>query len=173
MRDTWHEVVWAQFGASIDMLANAIVACPDDVWARAGETPAWKEREAVGFWYLAYHAVFWLDCYLTQPPDDVVPPAPFGLLEFDPAGALPERPFTKDEVLGYVAQCRAKCRSTIFAMSDESAQGASGLEHFPISREELLLYNMRHVQHHTAQLQLLLRQRTGGAPGWVARARDQ
>lgn len=25
----------------------------------------------------------------------------------------------------------------------------------------------------TAQLQLLLRQKTGGAPGWVARARDQ
>lgn len=36
---------------------------------------------------------------------------------------------------------------------------------------ELLLYNMRHVQHHTAQLNLILRQETDSAPGWVARGR--
>jgi hypothetical protein len=32
---------------------------------------------------------------------------------------------------------------------------------------ELLLYSMRHVQHHAAQLNLLLRQRTDSAPGWI------
>lgn len=37
--------------------------------------------------------------------------------------------------------------------------------------EELLLYNMRHVQHHTGQLNLILRQKTGSAPRWVAQAR--
>jgi hypothetical protein len=36
---------------------------------------------------------------------------------------------------------------------------------------ELLLYNMRHVQHGAAKLNLILRQRTGSAPPWVARAR--
>ena len=34
---------------------------------------------------------------------------------------------------------------------------------------ELLLVNMRHVQHHAAQLNLLLRQNMNSAPGWVAR----
>ena len=35
---------------------------------------------------------------------------------------------------------------------------------------ELALYNLRHIQHHTAQLNLLLRQRTGeAAPRWVGR----
>lgn len=33
---------------------------------------------------------------------------------------------------------------------------------------ESLLYNMRHVQHHAAQLNLLLRQATNDAPRWVA-----
>jgi len=36
---------------------------------------------------------------------------------------------------------------------------------------ELILYNIRHVQHHAAQLNLILRQTTDSAPGWVARAR--
>jgi uncharacterized damage-inducible protein DinB len=40
-----------------------------------------------------------------------------------------------------------------------------------MSHAELLLYNMRHVQHHAAQLNLILRQKTESAPGWVARAK--
>jgi uncharacterized damage-inducible protein DinB len=35
---------------------------------------------------------------------------------------------------------------------------------------EILIYNMRHVQHHAAQLNLLLRQRVDNTPGWVPRA---
>jgi len=35
---------------------------------------------------------------------------------------------------------------------------------------EFLLYKMRHVQHHTAQLNLLIRQATNSdAPRWVGR----
>ena len=37
-----------------------------------------------------------------------------------------------------------------------------------MSIAELLLYNMRHVQEHAAQLSLMLGQRVGSAPGWVA-----
>lgn len=28
----WTSIRWTQFGASIDMLENAIVACPDEIW---------------------------------------------------------------------------------------------------------------------------------------------
>jgi uncharacterized damage-inducible protein DinB len=38
---------------------------------------------------------------------------------------------------------------------------------------EGLLYNMRHVQHHTAQLNLLLRQEIDDAPLWVGKARRE
>ena len=41
------------------------------------------------------------------------------------------------------------------------------------SVSELLLYNMRHVQHHAAQLNLILRQQTDSAPGWVAKAKSK
>jgi hypothetical protein len=32
---------------------------------------------------------------------------------------------------------------------------------------ELALDNLRHVQHHTAQINWVLRERTGSAPGWI------
>ena len=38
-----------------------------------------------------------------------------------------------------------------------------------MSNGELLLYNMRHVQHHAAQLNMLLRQKTDSAPDWVSK----
>jgi len=41
---------------------------------------------------------------------------------------------------------------------------------FELSFAELLLYNMRHVQHHAGQLNLMLRQETDSAPGWVCAA---
>ncbi|MBK8554122.1 MAG: hypothetical protein IPL53_24965 [Ignavibacteria bacterium] len=37
---------------------------------------------------------------------------------------------------------------------------------------EILLYNMRHVQHHAAQLNLLLRKKINMAPDWVSEAED-
>ncbi len=36
------------------------------------------------------------------------PPAPFNLDELDPAGLLPERPYTKDELGTYLQHCRRK-----------------------------------------------------------------
>jgi uncharacterized damage-inducible protein DinB len=38
-----------------------------------------------------------------------------------------------------------------------------------MSNGELLLYNMRHVQHHAAQMNMRLRQETDSAPKWVSK----
>ena len=49
----------------MDMLENALHGCPDGLWAE----PLWIDPQpCVGlseFWYVAYHALFWLDLYLT------------------------------------------------------------------------------------------------------------
>jgi hypothetical protein len=37
---------------------------------------------------------------------------------------------------------------------------------------ELFLYNLRHVQHGAAQLNLILRQAIDSAPRWVARTKS-
>ncbi|MBD0850497.1 DinB family protein [Maribacter arenosus] len=151
------ETLWRQFGASIDMLENAIKLCPPEFW----DTEKY-------FWYNAYHGLFWLDYYLTLQPDTFAPPSPYTLSEFDASGKMPDRAYTKEELLAYLGHCREKCRDLILGMTDEIARSRWVNAHKDYSVLEILLYNMRHVQHHAAQLNLLLRQEIDDAPKWVS-----
>lgn len=143
------------------MLENAMLACPEELWSDRSRRPE--------FWYLAYHTLFWLDLYLSDSVEGFTPPAPFTLDELDPTGLLPERPYTKGELQAYLEHGRRKCRATIAALTDEKASQRCGFERPDMTVAELLLYNMRHVQHHAAQLNLILRQTIDSAPRWVAR----
>lgn len=151
-----------QFGAAIAMLENAVRACPEDLWRDRSRRPE--------YWYVAYHTLFFLDLYLSGAVEGFTPPAPFTLDELDPAGVMPERPYTKPELLAYLVHGREKCGAAIDALTAESARERCVFTWGESSFLELLLYNMRHVQHHAAQLNLILRQETDSAPGWVARA---
>jgi DinB family protein len=167
-------VLWVQFGAAIQMLENAIDACPDDVWSDPSRRPEWPRHDVVGFWYLVYHTLFWLDFYLSnQPEEEFSPPAPFTTGEFAPEGVLPERPYTKDELRPYLEHCRRKCRTMIAALDEREAFERKVPTRPDTSVAELFLYNMRHVQHHAAQLNLILRQRaTSIPPNWVSKAKE-
>jgi hypothetical protein len=165
MDATWRDAVWQQFGAAIDSLENAIQACPEEIWGDRSREPE--------VWYLVYHTLFWLDYYLTASPDTFAPPPPFNLDEMDPAGLLPDRVYAKDELHVYLEHGRQKCRSKIAALTDEKARQRFKSEWMDFSVAELLLYNLRHVQHGAAQLNLILRQETNSAPKWVARAKSE
>src|SRR5260370_31419072 len=89
----WKAVLWQQFGAAIDMLENAIRVCPDEIWSDLSKQPRWVDNDVVGFWYVAYHTLFFLDLYLSDSAQGFTPPSPFNLDELDPAGLLPERPY--------------------------------------------------------------------------------
>ncbi len=170
MKTAWNEILWDQFGASIDMLDNAMNACPDDLWSDSSKPPAWNRNGIVGFWYLAYHTLFFLDLQLSGPAETFVPPPPFDLRELDPGGLLPESPYTKRELGTYLQHCRDKCHSTLANFTDDQARRVCQYGSLRLTFGELMLYSMRHVQHHASQLNLLLRQHTGSAPGYVKRA---
>jgi len=161
---TWKAVVWQQFGAAIDMLENAVVACPDKLWSDGSQRPQ--------FWYLVYHTLFWLDLYLSDSLDGFAPPTPFTLDEMNPAGLLPERPYTKEELQTYLEHGRRKCQATLETLTDEKARQRCGFEWVDLSIAELHLYNMRHVQHGAAQLNLILQQKIDSAPPWVVRTKS-
>jgi hypothetical protein len=160
----WRDPLWRQLGAAVDMLEKAIRACPDDLWAA-------ERRRGPAFWYLAYHTLFFLDLYLAPSPDGFAPPPPFNLDELDPAGVLPERPYTKTELLAYLEHGRRKARETLAALDEAAAAQPTAFPWLPaMPFAELLLVSLRHVQHGAAQLNLLLRQETDAAPAWVKRA---
>lgn len=161
MSESLQQILWNQFGGALQMLENAVVACPVEVWG--------TERHPQAFWYLTYHTLFWTDYYFSETTEaDFQPPAPFTKDEFDPEGVLPERVYSKEELLGYLAFVRAKSRTFVRSLTPEKAQGRFVGEYRNFSLLELAIYNTRHVQHHAAQLNLLLRQRTDSTPGWAS-----
>jgi hypothetical protein len=167
----WKTILWQQFGAAIDMLENAMRVCPNEVWSDPSKKPQWVDNDVVGFWYIAFHTLFFLDFYLSESEQEFLPPSPFNLDELEPGGLLPERPFTKDELQTYLEHCRRKCRKLIEALTEQGARQHCPFEWMDLSVAELLLYNMRHVQHHAAQLNLILRQKTESAPKWVRKTK--
>ena len=159
MLETLKPMLWQQFGAAIQMLENAIVACPDDVWA----TEDWQ----FDFWYIAFHTIFYLDFNASDSEQSFIPTEPFGVTELDPSGALPERVFTPTELLAYLELAKTKWQQRIANLEPERTVAFNGRE---FTQLELLIHSLRHVQHHVGQLNQLLRQRTDDAPRWVARA---
>jgi hypothetical protein len=164
MDDLLRTTVWKQCGAAIDMLGNAIRACPEQVWGDRTKNPE--------YWYVAYHTIFWLDYYSSESVDGFTPPKPFGLEEMDPAGLLPDRVYSKEELLIYLEYGRQKCRKAVLAMTDENAHQNAGAKRPEVTNIELLLYSMRHIQHHAAQLNLMLRQTIDDAPRWVTQTKS-
>ena len=179
MGSLWRTMLWKQFGAAIDMLDNAVMACPDSLWRQ----PVWHDPSAPSqrteFWYVVYHALFWLDLYLFGSEEGFAPPASFILVEQDDsASPLPNQPYSRDELRAYLASVREKCRTTIETMTDEQALQSVNFDWISdgdvVSYVELQLYSMRHIQEHAAQLSLLLGEH-GVQPDridWVARAKD-
>ncbi len=163
------EILWRQFGATIDMFGSALKDCPDSLWNES----LWEDRTTGSgmstFWYVAYHTLFWLDLYLSGTDKGFTPPEPFTLDELDPAGVLPPRIYARDELQGYLAHCREKCQKTINELSTEAAYRMCRFPWGEMPFEELLLDNLRHVQEHGAQLRMFLGQHAGKSARWKAK----
>lgn len=173
--------LWRQFGAAIDTLENALLACPDSLWeARLWNTPPppWFPAQFAEFWYVTFHALVWLDLYLAGVPEvEFAPPAPFPQGEIDSIEAMPEQPYTREELHTYLVSLRQKCHTQFLQLSDEQARRPVEYpwsKGQPMSYLELQLYNLRHLQEHAAQLSLFLGQHAIPSANleWVARAKD-
>lgn len=171
MDNLWNEVLLSQFTAALNMLEKSIAACPDELW----KADLWNDPNAppgfAEFWYVAYHALFWTDLYLSGKEEGFSPPEPFDLNELDPNGVLPAKRPSRGDLLAYLEHCRRKCQETILSLDDEKTHQPC---EFPWSKgkitfAELLLDNVRHVQEHGAQLSMFLGQHTDLSSRWIGR----
>lgn len=165
------DILWSQFGASIDMLLNVISSCPDNYFI--------THRR---FYYIVFHSAVFLDYYSTIPPKDFSPLLSFTQKELAerPKEAIddliPDETYNKQQIIEYIKQSRERCKQIIYALTDEKlkARFKEGDEpndmDYPIL--EILLYNLRHTQHHTAQLNMLLRQDLDKHMEWLFRTDD-
>lgn len=156
-----NDSIWKQFAASLDMLHNAITMCPDEHW-----------DTQLNFWYTSFHCIFWTDYFLTTEPSKFQPPTPFTFSEFDQTGKKPDRVYSKDELIKYLNYCRHKAFQLISGLTIDKLNDRWVNQYKNYSLLEILLYNLRHIQHHAGQLNLLLRQNINNAPAWVSQAHN-
>lgn len=164
------EAIANQYRAALSMLRTAIDTCPDDLWdASVG-------RHA--FWLIAYHTMFYTDLYLRgteegfEPPEFARPDEHYFEGRADASDEPIElgEPYTREQLLAYHADCVARVEATVPRETDEDLAADVPLEWIPFSRFELHLYNIRHIQHHVAQLSLELKFQTGVGVEWVGQA---
>lgn len=155
--------LWHQMGAAIDMLDEAFVLCPDNLWTEN----LWHDDEDPRygtFWFIGYHCIFWTDCYLSGGPIDFKPPAPF----IRPG--LPEHPYRREDIRAYLASTRLKAKQCIAELTDERARWISPWD---MPYLEHLFGHLRHIQEHGAQLNLFLGQHGVTGHDWIPRTQDE
>ncbi|KPV47984.1 hypothetical protein SE17_40505 [Kouleothrix aurantiaca] len=172
MESSLNSILWQQFGATIDMFGQAMNECPDELWQQSMWGEHSERPDLAEFWYVAYHALFWLDFYLSGDAETFMPPEPFDLSEFDPNGLLPARVYAKAELRTYLDYCREKCRTILGTLTADQAERRLRFNWGEPTYTELLIYNMRHVQEHGAQMRMYLGQQRGSEPGWIGQAKD-
>ena len=158
------EIIKSQYRAALAILGDAIEKCPDALWA--------EKHVAQPVWHIAYHALYFTHLYLQVRGEDFVPWAKhretyefFESLPWAPDQPLTfDEPYTKTELLEYLALCQVEVEAKVDAAD---LDGDSGFPWLPMNKLELLLYNIRHLQHHTGQLDDRLRVKAGIGIQWI------
>lgn len=156
-------ILLSQFDASLAMLRDCIKRCPAEHWnAPIGKYP---------FWQVAYHTLCFGEWYLCKDGSKWEPQTgpgnrhPLGIKEL--RSEYPSRTFTQKELLKYADDCRTMLRAAMKAETPTSLAGPGGSTWLKVSRAELYIYNLRHIQHHVGQLSAALR-KAGVRPRWIS-----
>lgn len=162
----------SQYHAGLRMLLQAVNSCPDHLWA-GGDHPN-------AFWRIAYHTLFYTHLYL-QPHEKDFEAWEHHREEYQFLGRLPwpphdpptiGEPYTRPQVLDYWQVCDALVDATVDRLDLTAAD--CGFWWYDVPKFEHQLVNLRHLQHHTAQLADRLRRAADLGVDWVssATARD-
>ena len=138
------------------MLKQAISKCPAERW---NDTQARKK-----FWQVAYHALFYCHLYLQDNLKDFIAWEKHRK-DYEQTG----EPYSVEEMLEFFELCRQTVENKV---SSQNLDAASGFDWLPFSKLELQLYNIRHIQHHAAELIEWLGANEGIEVDWAGTAPD-
>jgi len=174
MFNFWTEVLGRQFAASIQVLRNAIEACPDELWDdRSDGTPVW---------HIAYHAMFFCDLYFTRDLKSFKAPdfhvenhhfLPGDYKDFAGVVTTPESAYSREQLLAYADHCLKKGKQVFEGLTEERARERCGFWWYELNVGEFLINSLRHTQHHAAQIALILRRRADIGVEWMGTENNQ
>ena len=134
------------------MLKETIERCPDELW--------FSNQHKNAFWQVAYHALFFAHLYLQRNE------AAFHLWEgqHSEGDGTDGPPYTREQVLSYWNFCNEIVDSAVDVLDLQSQE--CGFSWYKMSKLEHQFVNIRHIQHHTAQLADRLRFAQGIGIPW-------
>lgn len=145
------QTLLGQYEAALAMLKLRVEACPDEHWeTKVGEGMIRQD---------AYHVLFWTNYYLLEGESAYVPS------EYNDRGGNELEPvmcqgLTRADTLAFIEYTHENIINTLAKATEASLQEICFTGIFrrkPFTRLELHLYNMRHLQHHTAQMSMAIR----------------
>ncbi|MEO6288881.1 MAG: hypothetical protein ABIO76_03105 [Ginsengibacter sp.] len=141
------KAVTSQYRASLKMLVDVINKCPNNLW----DNGAYENR----FWRIVYHTLFYTALYLNEGTSQFVPWRKhianynyLGSVNSDNKPVIINSIYSKDEMIKYAKLIFKDCKKLI---KDNDGK-ESGFDWLPLSRLEIHIYNIRHLQHHIGQL---------------------
>lgn len=134
-----------QYGAALEMLKQAINKCPHSRWN--------DPQERKKFWQVAYHTLYYTYLYLHENRNAFKAwakhPQDYHRLGRSPEKAEMVEPYSREEILEFLELCRQTVEVNLTA---QNLEAESGFDWLPFNKLELHLYNIRHIQHHAAEL---------------------
>lgn len=146
-----------QYRAVLRMLRQAVSTCPEDLWLAEDEGPP--------YWREAYHAVFWMDNFLGDTTKQLTK-TPFGI-DVDPRlfTRLPN-PVSREQVGEFIDHVEGRCSEFFGDLTLEALSEPNQLD-VRDNVGTMILYSMRHGQHHVGRLGVALKANGIEAPGWA------
>lgn len=164
---TISDILASQYKASLGMLRHALEKVPEEQWN--------TEEYGNPNWQIAYH-VLWGTKYYSGAGHESYVPFPNaiegaeslgGNLDWEnpEQGVKVEGFHTKEELISFIDLVE---RNIISSIETLPLNENSGFEWYPYSRLELHINNIRHIQHHTAQIiERLKAKGITGFPWWA------
>jgi len=150
----------AQYRGTLKMIDNTIDKCPDDLWTDAGYPSP--------YWQIVYHALHYTAFYLSRNEENFLPwrdhhPGIHQLGKLSDQAPV----YTKTDMKEFIDQIGLSLEKQV---NEQSLEEGCGFDWLSMTKFELHIYNLRHLQHHTGQLIERLHQVGISGIGWVRSA---
>lgn len=148
----------SQYHAALHTLEQTIQNCPEKLWT----DPQYPNP----YWQVAYHALYYAHLYLEQNLEAFQPWTKHRE-DHEQFKAAPDTlsAYTKEEVLEYCQFCRTKVDQAMDHLDLNHPE--SGFSWYKMPKLEHQIVNIRHIQHHAAQLTDRLRKVENMGTRWV------
>jgi hypothetical protein len=162
--DALQRAIAGQYHAGLTMLREPIERCSDGLWT--------ARSHAADFWQVAYHALFFTHLYL-QPDEASFEPWEHHRQEYQFIQSVPWPPFgppnlgepyTREQVLAYGSLCDGMIDDGVARL--DLGAGECGFWWYKMPKLDHQIMNLRHLQHHAADLAERVRAEDGGEFAW-------